>query len=285
MVSFQILDGSYLGYVVASVISLNDRKRSTKCYEIPLSMGNLGLPGSSEEGSVRLNRRGMAITFALMEGGVRIIKVDIPQFGRHRQLRGEVVLTPLPEAESLVTHMPWRNGKNAFILSRRSPCYVAEGVMQLGAEENVFVRGNSWGILDWNRGIRPKADVHTWAVGCGLAPEGRIGFSLGAGAADDSLGTENGFFLEGRLHKLKELICRIPPGHGLALWRFSSSDGRLEMDFQPHQERVERHRFLFQSLNRRQFCGTFSGRIALDGGPVIYFRNITGFAETRRTRD
>jgi hypothetical protein len=245
----------------------------------------MGLPDSSENGSVKYQRRKRAnIEFVSMEKGIKLIKVDIPKFGHHCYLRGAVVLTPPSQAESLVTNMPWRTEKNAFILSRRSPWYITEGVMQFGTAEIVFTKGNAWGILDWNRGSRPRSDVRYWASACGMSGSRQAGFSVGYGSADGSAGTENAFFVDGKLHKLDQVTFHISPSKWLEPWRFTGNDNRLEMTFTPHQERVERRQLGFHLLSRRQLCGAFSGSVILDDGTKLEFRNITGIAERRKTR-
>jgi hypothetical protein len=280
----EILDGGYLGYVGISIISLKDKKRSTQYYIIPFSMGSFELPRNSGAGSIRIQQKKSIVDFVVMDAEVRILKVDIPKFGHHRHLRGEVVLTPPPEAESIVTHMSWRREKRAFILSRRSPWYIAEGVMQFGTAELIFTKGKAWGILDWNRGVRPQSDGRYWAVAAGLCGEKQVGFSVGYGSADGSLGTENAFFVDGRLHKLDQVTFHISPASWLEPWRFTSNDNRLEMTFNPHQERVERNRMIFHSLKRRQVCGSFSGKVLLDDGTALEFIGLTGLAERRKTR-
>jgi hypothetical protein len=130
LVILEILDNGYLGYMGMSVISLKDKKRSTQTFVVPFPLGSFDLPRDSDSGTIRMEKKNSFLTFSAMEGGVRIIKADIPRFGHHRSLRGEVVFTPPPEAESLVTNMPWRGGETAFRLSRRSPWYNAEGVIQ-----------------------------------------------------------------------------------------------------------------------------------------------------------
>ncbi|MDR2029093.1 MAG: DUF2804 domain-containing protein [Treponema sp.] len=281
---FEVRDGGFLGYIGISVVSLKDKKRTTQIFTVPFSMGVFELPQGSETGSVRLERNKSMIDFAAMDKGVRIIKVDIPKFGHHRSLRGVVVLTPPPGAESIVTHLPWRREKNAFWYSRRSPWYIAEGVMQFSSSELVFTKDNAWGIFDWNRGVRPHSDIRYWAAACGLSDGRQVGFSVGYGSDDSSLGTENAFFLEGKLHKLDQVTFHISPSNWLEPWRFTSNDKRLEMSFLPHQERVERHGVLLHSFKRRQVCGFFSGKVILDDGSELEFHNITGFAERRKTQ-
>jgi hypothetical protein len=180
--------------------------------------------------------------------------------------------------------MPWLREKYSFALSRHSPWYTVEGVMQFGTAEFIFTKGNAWGILDWNRGSRPASDFRYWAAACGSAGDRQIGFNVGYGAADSALGTENAFFVDGKLHKLDQVTFHISPASWLEPWRFTSNDNRLEMTFIPHQERVERNQMIFHSLNRRQVCGSFSGKVMLDTQEELEFHHITGIAERRKTR-
>jgi hypothetical protein len=257
------------------VVSLKDKKRTTQIYQRPFSLGVFDMPPGSETGSVRVERGKSRLDFVVMESGARIIKADFPRFGHHRSLRGELVLSCPAEAESLVTNSPWRREKSAFRYSRRSPWYTAEGVVQFGTSELVFTRGNAWGIFDWNRGVRPRADVHYWAAACGLIEGRQLGFSVGYGSADSAQGTENAFFVDGKLHKLDQVTFHINPADWLLPWHFTSNDNRLEMTFTPHQERLERNRMFLYSLSRHQVCGIFSGKVILDDGSPMEFQNIT----------
>jgi hypothetical protein len=280
----EIQDGGYLGYAGITIISLLDKKRYTQSYVTPFPLGSYGMPNTSETGTVRVLRKQARIEFVAMESGARIIKVDIAQFGRNRQLRGALVLSAPPGAESIVTHMPILRDKRAFMLSRRSPWYTVEGVMQFGGAELVFTKGKAWGVLDWNRGRRSRLDVRYWASACGAAGERLIGFNVGYGSADSSLGTENAFFLDGKLHKLDQVTFHISPANWMEPWRFTASDTRLEMTLLPSQTRTERRRALFHTLTRRQVCGSFSGKAVLDNGEEFHFQDLPGFAERCKTR-
>jgi hypothetical protein len=284
LVILEIRDDGYLGYMGVSVVSLKDKKRTTQLFQHPFPLGSFEMPSGSGTGPVKYQKKKTRLDFVPMDGGVRIIKADIPKFGHHRSLRGELVLTEPPMAESLVTNMSWRNEKNAFRYSRRSPWYTVEGVIQFGTTELIFTKGNAWGIYDWNRGVRPRSDVRYWASACGMAEGRQIGFSAAYGSADSSQGTENAFFVDGKLHKLDQVTFHIPTSNWLSPWRFTSNDNRLEMNFNPHQERIERKRMLFYATSRRQVCGFFSGKVILDDGSELEFQNITGFTERYKTR-
>ncbi|MCL2233792.1 MAG: DUF2804 domain-containing protein [Treponema sp.] len=284
-VLLEIFDDGYLGYLCISVIYLKDRKKSfVKTLVTPFSLGAFDLPYDSNSGSVKFKQKKALVNFACMEEGVRLIKVDIPNFGpRHESIVGQVVLTPLEGAESLVTHMSWRENAEAFSCSRRSPGYFAEGVIQFGISEFVFTRGDGWGIFDWCRGVRPRSDLRFWAAASGQTGDHHAGFSVGHCLADSSLGTENAFFLDGKIHKLNQIsfpasLDRYKPS------RFTSSDNRLEMTFTPLYEQEENHQMFFYSLKRRQLFGSFSGKAILDDGLKFVFNDLKGMLERRKSR-
>ncbi len=280
----EVLDGGYLGYVGITIISLRNKKRNSQYFIVPLPMGSFNMPPDSESGSVKIQEKKLTIDFTAMEGGSRIIKIDFPGFSHYRGLRGFIVLSPPDGAESLYNSMPWREDKLAFRLTRRSPWFIAEGVMQFGTSELVFSKNDAWGIFDWNRGARPRSDVRYWAAACGLYNGKQMAFTVGYGSADGSQGTENGFFLDGKLHKLDQVTFQINPDNWLEPWMFTSNDQRLEMTFSPIMERNEKHNLMFHSLKRRQVFGHFSGKTILDDGSEIEFKDILGFAERKKTR-
>jgi hypothetical protein len=284
LVIFEVRDDGYLGHMGVSVWSVKEQKRSTQVFQTLLPLGSYEMPPGSLSGAIHYRRKNSGLDFVPMEGGARIIRADIPKFGHNRSMRGELVLTEPVMAESLVTNMPWRGERNAFRYSRRSPWYAVEGVVQFGTSEIVFTRGNAWGIFDWNRSVRPRADTRYWAAACGMSGGRLAGFSVGYGSADSSAGTENGFFVDGRLHKLDQVTFHIPPADWLAPWRFTSNDNRLEMLFEPQQERVDRRQALLHSVTRHQVCGCFSGAAILDDGSTLEFQKLSGFAERSRTR-
>ena len=283
LIVMEILDDGYLGYICVSVLSFKDKERKTYTYKFPFSLGSFDLPKDSDAKSIKLRQNKSFLNFAVMEDGIRIIKVDIPGFDRKLSLRGQIVLSPPPEAESLYTHMPWRGRASAFSYSRRSPWYFAEGVVQYGTTEIVFSQGSGWGIFDWSRGVRPRSDLRFWASGCGLSNSRQAGFSVGFDSADSALVTENAFFLDGKLHKL-DMVSFHMPSDREASWRFTSNDNRLDMNFSPSQERDESHQMFFYSLKRRQLFGSFSGKVILDDGSLYEFNDITGIAERKKCR-
>jgi len=284
MIVFEVKDDGWLEQMSISIISMRDKKRSTQSFKRMMPLGFSQMPNNSETGSVRWRRKKTRLDFISMENGTKIIKADIPEFGNHRSLRGALILTPHESSHSLVTCQPWRNAKKAFRYTRCSPWYFAEGMLQFGSAEIIFTRGIAWGVFDWYRCVRPKADIRYWAVASGIIEGRHMGLCVGYSWADSSQGTENGFFIDGVLHKLDQVTFHIPLSNWLSPWRFTSNDNRLEMKFQPHQERIDRRRLGFHNSTRRQICGFFSGKVHLDDNTIIEFQHLTGFAERSKTR-
>jgi len=284
MVVFEIRDDGYLGHMGITVVSLKEKKRSTQVFQTLLPLGSYEMPSGSQSGAIRYRRKKAALDFVPMESGARIIRVDIPKFGHNHSLRGELVLTEPVYAESLVCNLPWRNDKYAFRYSRTSPWYTVEGVIQFGSMQIIFSGGNSWGIFDWSRGVRPHADIRYWAAACGSSDGRLVGFSIGHGLIASSVCTENAFFLDGKLHKLNQMTFHIPLTNWLSPWHCVSNDARLEMVFSPQQLRIDRRQLLYHTVTRRQVYGSFSGKVVLDDGAEMDFHNITGFAEWCKTR-
>jgi len=284
LVVYEIKDDGWLGNMGVTIVSLRDKKRSTQTIDTIMPLGTYNMPNSSDADSACWRRKHSHLDLINMEDGFRIIKAEVSKYGHNRSMRCAVVLSKPENAQSLDTCQPWRNDKYAFRYTHCSPCFIAEGVLQFGSAEIIFSKGHAWCILDWNRTARPKADIRYWATACGMSDGRHLGFCVGYSWADFSLGTENGFFVDGVLHKLDQVTFHIPLSDWLSPWRFTSNDNRLEMTFQPHQERLDRRRFFFYNFTRRQVFGFFSGKVQLDDGSTVEFNNLTGFAERCKTR-
>jgi len=286
--SVSVADDGYTGAVCATIVDLQEGTHVSQSYQIRLPFGSLSLPASSEKGDTKYRNKACSLDFAIMEGGARIVKIDFPDFGHGNGLRGALVLSApcsadVPE-ESLITLRSWRKDPLAFSYNRVQPTFFAEGMMQGADAELVFANKESFAILDWRRSVRPRADLRFWGAASGLVGDAHFGFSIGYGTEDDDASTENAIFYNGKLHKLGTVTFQINPRDYLAPWRFTSDDGRLEMELHPHVERTEKSRVLFYSAKRRQVFGYYSGKAILDDGRSLAFSNMPGIAERLRTR-
>ncbi len=87
----------------------------------------------------------------------------------------------------------------------------------------------SFAVLDHGRGKWPYSMTWNWAAGYGRVAGRRVGLQLGGKWTDGTGSTENGLFVDGRLHKIHEdLTWTYDRTDFLAPWRITGP-------------RVERH--------------------------------------------
>jgi hypothetical protein len=281
---FEIEDAGFLGSIRITCAALRDKKAAKVIYNSTFALGNFDLPSGSETGSIRLHQKRAVIEFWARRSDIRIIKIDIPLLTHATNLRGEVVFMGPENSQSLFNHSGWRHEKNAFRYTRVSPWYFVEGVMQMANHEIVFTRGHAFGVFDWERASRPRTDIHYRARGCGVFKKKQISFALGYSTSDTGASTENAFFIDGKLHKLDQVTFQISPKDWLLPWQFTSADGKIEMSFKPILDETAHSRILLHSIRLHQFFGYFSGKVLQDDGQFFAFKNITGMAERRKTK-
>ena len=91
-------------------------------------------------------------------------------------------------------------------------------------------------------------------------------------------------FYGGRAHKLSQV--QLPHPHGgtgartiSARGRFTSDDGRFEMDFVPILDRAACTDVKLIKSDQHQVFGRFTGTAVLDDGTAVRVKDFLGFAE------
>ena len=110
-----------------------------------------------------------------------------------------------------------------------------------------------------------------------------FGFNIGYGFGDTSAASENMLFYQGKAHKLSQVTFHIPMKKGkedyLKPWKFTSDDGRFEMDFAPILNRASNTDFKILKSDQNQVFGKFTGIAILDDGTKLEIKDLLGFAE------
>ena len=122
---------------------------------------------------------------------------------------------------------------------------------------------------------------NTWFWGSGnTAIDGHVfGWNIGYGFGDTSAASENILFYDGTAHKLDDVVFHIPESGYMDPWRFSSSDGRVEMTFKPVLDRAACMDFKLIASDQHQVFGRMSGKAILDDGTEVNIRDVMCFAE------
>ena len=86
-------------------------------------------------------------------------------------------------------------------------------------------------------------------------------------------------FYKDRAHKLGDIRFHLDTGNYMAPWKFTSSDQRFELDFEPLIDRQGATDFIVIKSVQHQVFGYFSGHVILDDGTRLHLDRFSGFAE------
>ena len=286
-VALTIADNSYMGLVSASFLDFaNQREKTTSLMSI-LPMGKTNLPPSSKSGNTAVTNKNVRISFE-NDGKLRRLQLDMPKFHEEKQLKIDLELFDEPQ-DSMVIATPFQEAPTAFYYNQKIVGMRARGTVQYGKTHYEFDPKDSFGILDWGRGVWTYDNTWYWGAGNGMVDGKVFGFNIGYGFGDVSAASGNMLFYDGRAHKLEEVTFHIPKDETgnddyLKPWTFTSSDGRFEMEFIPILDRKALTSAVVIMSDQHQVFGYFTGKAVLDDGTVLELKDFLGFAEKVRNK-
>ncbi len=180
--------------------------------------------------------------------------------------------------DSLVINLPFDESEHAFYYNQKINCMTAEGFVRTPKHEWKFDRADSFGILDWGRGVWPFHNEWYWSNGSGYLNGEMFGFNLGCGFGNTDTASENMLFYQGRSHKLGKVDFILGKDYGDP-WHLKDREGRLDLWFYPVYDRETKIRLLWVDNNCHQMFGSFSGRAVLDDGTELEVKDLISFAE------
>ncbi len=275
-IALTVADNGYLGVTSASVLEWDSKFQVTKSKTMPLTMGKLGMPSSSDSGDIKVKNKQVKMNFIVDDR--RKLEVCFDDYHERCALKGHVYLHNHLDMDSMVIATPFHNSKRAFYYNQKITCMPAHGEITLGDKTYAFDPEDSFGILDWGRGVWTYKNTWYWGSASGRLGEDVFGFNIGYGFGDTSHATENMLFFNDKAHKLEHINFHIPEDY-LKPWKFSSSDGRFEMDFMPILDRSDHINALVIETNQHQVFGRYTGTAILDDGTKVELNDFLGFAE------
>lgn len=278
-----VADNDYLGFLSVTWLDFKAATATTEELMAPMPMGRFRMPSSADAGDIVQEYPKLSISYGHVPGGRRV-RVRAPGFGGGRGLSGELFLAQ-PPMDRMVIATPFANAPNAFYYNQKINCLRADGYVDVGGQRMSFSPETAFGVLDWGRGVWTYDNTWYWGSASGLVDGRLFGFNIGYGFGDTSAASENMLFVEGRAHKLDEVIFIMPRGApDSAPWRFTSNDGRFEMTFEPIVDRASKADLGLILSDQHQVFGRFSGEVVLDGGEKLAVRDLIGFAERVHNR-
>ena len=277
------------GYMTMDSVSFLDFERNTQVTKSAMNLpcfAKRDLPPTSAKGDIRVAGKDYLLSFE-NDGRVRRLTGYMNQFSGEDTIVFDLLLSDAPE-ESMVIVTPFADRPEAFYYNQKINCLRAEGLITLGGKEYRCDPEKDFAVLDWGRGVWTYDNTWYWGSASGLAGGVPFGFNIGYGFGDTSAASENVLFYGGKIHKLSRVDFVIPEKDGkpdfLSPWRFTSDDGRFEMDFRPVMDRSAYVNLGVICSDQHQVFGRFTGTAVLDDGTGLKIENLMGFAEKVRNK-
>lgn len=280
--AFTISDDGYIGLQSVSLLRFGDAPwEHTETVLNLFPMGKLKLPADSSRGDTVYEDKRLQMRFSA-EAGKRRIICHFDRFCDGKPFDCDIILEQ-PAMDSMVIATPW-DKKGHFYYNQKINCMRASGYMEYDGTRYTFDPAADFGTLDWGRGVWTYDNTWHWGSGNADINGNAFGFNIGYGFGNTKAATENVLFWNGQAHKLDDVTFHIPESGYMDPWRFTSSDGRFEMDFQPVLDRAAKLDFKLLVSDQHQVFGKMSGRAILDDGTPIELRDVMCFAEKVHNR-
>lgn len=286
--AFTIGDMGYLALVSASMLDFKNGTFVTESTMGALPLGRMGMPSTSTFGVTQFADKRAAMTFEVA-GGMRRLVVNFGDFKDGQPLIAEIVLDREPR-DSMVIATPWADDDTAFYYNQKIVGMRAIGSFSLGELYHTFDETNSFGLLDWGRGVWTRDNTWFWGVAQGNQSGHVFAMNLGYGFGDTSAASENMAFVDGIAHKLGRVDFGIPVRNASAKtvearydllkpWHVTDDEGRLDLTFTPDIDRFDYIDLKAIISDQHQVFGLFNGWVKLDDGSTFEIRDLRGSAE------
>ena len=216
-VALTIADNGYMGLDSVSFLQFDEGWQVTAAPCGPFPMGRTGLPETSAAGDTASSGKRHALVFRHVPGG-RELTFRMEDFLNRDTIEGHLLLTQEPE-ESMVICTPF-DKPGHFYYNQKINCMRAAGTVRIGGQTYTFDPADSFGVLDWGRGVWTyHSNTWYWGSASGQVDGVPFGWNIGYGFGDTSAASENMLFYDGRAHKLGQVTFHIPmAGSGRTIW-------------------------------------------------------------------
>ncbi len=275
--AFTISDDGYIGLQSVSLLVFGEKPwEHTETVLNAFPMGKLKLPEDSSSGETKYSDKRLQMSFEAKDSK-RHITCHFENFMDGKALDADITLSQ-PPMDTMVIATPWPKN-HAFYYNQKINCMRAEGRICFDGKTYSFDPKTDFGTLDWGRGVWTYDNTWFWGSGNADVDGHSFGWNIGYGFGDTRAASENILFWDGKAHKLDDVVFHIPESGYTDTWKFSSSDGRFEMTFEPVLDRAACLDYKVIVSDQHQVFGRMSGEAILDDGTKINIRDVMCFAE------
>ncbi len=290
---FTIGDLGYMSMISASLVDFEEQDFITESVITPFPLGRLHMPSTSKQGLTTFSNKRVSMEFVSSDG-VRHLSTRFANFGKSGELNADIILENEPR-DSMVIATPWREDPKAFYYNQKIIGMEATGSFTYNEIKHDFSPNDSFGLLDWGRGVWTRDNIWFWAAAQGRQDGDIIGFNLGYGFGDTSAASENMFFLNGKAHKLGRVTFGTPVSNLdadhmnerydlMKPWHTTDDEGRLDLTFTPVVDRFDYVNLHLVVSDQHQVYGLYNGFVVLDDGTKYPIKNLRASAEVVHNR-
>jgi hypothetical protein len=227
-------------------------------------------PDADTDQTLTFDKDGVFMEYRVLHG-VRTLRCTKDDFETHITLTRE-------NPEAVCINIPFDEKPTQFYYNHKINCMRAEGWARKGGVTYSFSPADSFGLLDWGRGVWPFHNEWLWSNGTGEVNGAVFGFNLGCGFGNTSAATENMLFYAGGAHKLGRVSIRHEDDW-MRPWHLQDEEGRLSLTMTPTYDRTTKTKVLFIDNECHQVFGRFDGWAVLEDGARLEINELYGFAE------
>jgi len=171
-----------------------------------------------------------------------------------------------------------RAGYTGWVYTQKATALVCKGSVEWGNKSYDIESLGALACVDWSAGYMRRETSWNWAsLSCKLPDGRRLGFNLAAGVNETGF-TENGLWLDGKLHKVDMVDFQFNRFDSEQVWLLRSNDGLINLRFEPAGQRKEKMNLIFAASNFTQHFGQFYGDIIVND-EMIHLEGVWGFVE------
>jgi len=249
----------------------NGEKLAEKGTFLVLPFGSLHLPEDAEKDHViNYHKKDNQIRFEAKHNTRHL-------YCKWGNFQADILLTR-QNANSLVINVPFDESPKAFYYNHKINCMLAEGTVKYGDQQYHFSPKDSFGLLDWGRGVWPFHNEWYWSNCTGYIGDEIFGFNLGCGFGNTNTATENIVFFGDSVNKLGEVKFELGSDYNKP-WHIYDVEGRLDLTLTPIYDRTTKTKLLWVDNCCHQMFGEFKGKVILDDGNELKIEKLISFAE------
>jgi len=274
---------SHLDYAsVCFVYFLNyeTQRYVEKTVTIPLG-SKLKMPTNILE-SIQLHSKEMSIQLLYIQNETHMT-VTIPDFDGDL-LHADLQISHPAEDDSLNVVIPWN--RTQFQFTGKHHTLPTTGFVKIGDSRFTFQPEDNFAVLDYGRGVWPRAAIWNWGFASQRVGTKRIGLNFGGKWTDGTGMTENAIFIDGKMTKIHEdLLFTYDTKDFMKPWKVHTKFSEdVSMTFTPFFHRIAKTDLKLIYSEVHQMMGYFNGKIQLENGPTIEIKQLLGCIEEHKAK-